>query len=627
MKKTKIHIILILVSVLITPIRTLAQCDFFGTVSVVAASYTTDPGYIQTYILVEDNSGTQGNILAYNTDGNFGQIDEGSYFIYAANYSGAQPNELDVGESYTNLYNYSQLAENCFVMSGAYLNRAVNVCSADDICLGNPIEIAVQDYTVAAGYEIRYILVDPSDGTVVDFNSDGSFGIADYGSAGNFEAYALSTNDSDLILDLTDGMLFSDFSDLADATCAGILGPRTVTVLDNNFVYVADNQTAEATAFCEVDGWTHYSTASNPHDFIFSIYKNSNDISATVFINVADASNDYLTSASNDEYSTTTLRRSWSVDASGSDYNSSTGELSNPVKVRFYYPSSEKQLVEQISEDFVYGSNTYGANITPYNHSYIRESAWFKSNNGEEMDLNAMTTAEQIINAYELDVIGDDLTTSNGVNYVELGGITGFSGGTFASGTGPGIGNVLPVEYLYLKAFANDNYDLIEWATSSEINCDYFELEVSRNLVDFITPTQIKGQGNTNQITYYSFKNYNFYNGDSYYRLKQVDFDGSYKYSKIVSVSRESGEYEILVYPNPFSDNIKIDFTSVPEGENAKVLIYNSLGQLLFEDSLEIYSQDIYKVNTEYLPDGAYMIKALINDQAFAFKTLKQSGR
>jgi len=330
MKEVKIHIILILM--LIGSGASLqAQCDFFGTVAVQTTGYTSLSGYTQQYILVEDNSGTPGNILSITADGNFGSQDVGTYFLYAVNYEGAQPAELAIGESWSNLDAYDQASENCFEMSKAYLNRAVNVCDPDDICFGNPIEVAVENYNQNAGYNLRYILVSTADGTILDYNSTGSFGEVDYSASGVYEVYALSTNDADLISDLTDGMLFSDFNTLAEATCASLLGPREVTVLDNNFVYVADGTSAEATAFCEVDGWTHYSTEANPHDFVFSIYKNTNDFDATVEIDVTNSSANYLSSDFDSDYSSFTLRRSWSVNASGPDYNDVAGSLTVPV--------------------------------------------------------------------------------------------------------------------------------------------------------------------------------------------------------------------------------------------------------------------------------------------------------
>ena len=625
MKKTNLHIILILILIAFAN-GLYSQCDFFGTVTVQSAGYTSVMGYTQQYILVEDNSGAQGNILAINSDGSFGLVDVGSYFIYAVNYEGSQPAELAVGQSWTNLNTYDQDNGNCFELSGAYFDRAINVCSPDDVCLGNPIVIAVQDYTTNAGYELRYILVDQSTGTITDFNSDGSFGLADYGSAGTYEAYALSTNDLVLISNLTQGMTFTDFSDLASATCAGILGPRTVTVLDNNFTYVADGTIAEATAFCEVDGWTHYSTAANPHDFIFSIYKNSNDFDATVEISVAASDDDYLSTASNSEYSTHTLRRSWSVEASGADYNDITGRLTNPVRIRFYYPAAEKALLDDITDDFLNGTNSSGINTNSYDHNYIREARWFKSNDGDILNLVGITTAELITNAYSLTVIGDDLTTANGINYVELADISGFSGGTYAVGTGPNSNeDVLPVELTLFEVYAENENDVLIWETASEVNNDYFIVEKSENLKNYYEIAKIDGQGTTSQPTNYQYINENVLSGITYYRLKQVDFDGLYTYSNIVAVERENSKLAITAFPNPFSNSLAVSFDADVSIKVVAVQIFDELGRVVYLKNIELdQGVNSFNLDLQHLSDGIYNLRIVNSTQIYNLKIVKK---
>jgi hypothetical protein len=625
MKNFKLHIIPILLVFVMTNSLS-AQCDFFGTVSVLSDGFTNTLGYTQQYVLVEDNSGTQGDILDITSDGDFGTLDVGSYFIYAVNYEGAQPAELAIGQTWAALDAYDQNAANCFEMSEPYYNRAVNVCSADNICFGNPIEIAVENYNQDAGYDIQYILVNTSDGTIVDFNDTGSFGEVDYTNSGTFDAYALSTNDASLIGDLTQGMLFADFNTLADATCAEFLGPRVITVLDNNFVYVADGTTVEATAFCEVDGWTHYSTASNPHDFVFSIYKNTNDISATVEINVATNGTNYLSTASDVEYSTHTMRRSWSVSASGADYNVGDGSLSNPVKVRFYYPVAEKVALNDIANDFLNGTNASSLNASLFNHEYIREARWFKTIDGNAMDLNAMTTPELLAGAYGPTVVGDELTTTNGVNYVELADITGFSGGTYAIGTGPKNNeDVLPVELLDVYLKAETNYDLMRWSTASELNNDFFAIETSSNLLDFVEIGRVEGAGNSKTIQNYEFQNYDIQPSTQYYRLKQVDFDGSFEYSEIYSLTRNSGDLHFEVYPNPFTDRFILDWKNLHHDSEIKLQLINELGQLVYHDNFQLNSVNgLQEIIPGQLVSGVYILKITAPSVNLKFKMIRK---
>lgn len=624
MKKIKLHIIPILLVIILANNLT-AQCDFFGTVSVQADGYTNTFGYTQQYVLVEDNAGTQGDILDITSDGNFGSLDEGSYFLYAVNYEGAQPSELAIDQTWASLDAYDQDAGNCFEMSEPYYNRAVNVCSSDDVCFGNPIEIAVENYNQDAGYELRYILVRTSDGTIVDFNDTGSFGEIDYTNSGTYDAYALSTNDATLIADLTQGMLFTDFNTLADATCAEFLGPREITVLDNNFVYVADGSSIEATAFCEVDGWTHYSTAANPHDFVFSIYKNSNDITATVHINVAETGTNYLSVAANDEYSSMTLRRSWTVDASGADYNSFEGGLSQVVKVRFYYPLAEKTWLNDIASDFLNGTTTT-VNSSGYDHDFLRTPRWFKSIDGNVLDLSAMTTPELIVDAYGPTVVGDELTTTNGVNYVELADITGFSGGTFATGTGPKDNeDVLPVELLSFQLDQAKDYDLLTWSTASEKNNDYFSIEMSLDSENFKEIAKVNGASTTNIQQDYQYENYDIIPDIVYYRLKQVDFDGAYQYSKIIAGKRNVKSWSVDVYPNPYQNNLNINFSHVAKEETLTMQFFDELGKLVTLDNLDISAYNTnFNLDLSYLPEGVYTMKLISSKHTYSFKLIRK---
>jgi hypothetical protein len=115
----------------------------------------------------------------------------------------------------------------------------------------------------------------------------------------------------------------------------------------------------------------------------------------------------------------------------------------------------------------------------------------------------------------------------------------------------------LPVELLYFKGENFEEYNLLEWATASEVNSDMFILERSRDGVNFEEMTRLKSQGYSFVETYYSYDDYSAENGINYYRLKQVDFDGTSEIFEIISINNES-DAKIQVYPNPTDDIINI---------------------------------------------------------------------
>lgn len=121
----------------------------------------------------------------------------------------------------------------------------------------------------------------------------------------------------------------------------------------------------------------------------------------------------------------------------------------------------------------------------------------------------------------------------------------------------------LPVELLYFDAKRAGDEALLEWATASELNNEYFEIQVAKGDEDyqagkFVTLTRIEGQGTTSEETYYYYNDTEkFKNGVRYYRLKQVDFDGTYAYTDIKAVYFEViPHFDLRVYPNPIAAGI-----------------------------------------------------------------------
>jgi hypothetical protein len=162
----------------------------------------------------------------------------------------------------------------------------------------------------------------------------------------------------------------------------------------------------------------------------------------------------------------------------------------------------------------------------------------------------------------------------------------------------------VPIELLYFKASLINDYTNLDWETSAEINNDYFIVEKSKDANNWEFISLIDGAGNSNTILSYNLKDFNPYNGTNYYRLKQVDFDGKFKYFDIKSIYLQKS-YEISFYPNPCygSLNIKCD---VENNENLE--IYNTNGQLVSKSILSKEDQ-IHTVNLSFLEKGSYIIK------------------
>ncbi|PCJ28833.1 MAG: hypothetical protein COA97_00405 [Flavobacteriales bacterium] len=138
-------------------------------------------------------------------------------------------------------------------------------------------------------------------------------------------------------------------------------------------------------------------------------------------------------------------------------------------------------------------------------------------------------------------------------------------------------GPALPIVLISFEANINKDKVDIKWVTSSEINNDFFTIERSVDAENWEEVITSNGAGNSSQIIEYFEVDYEPIVGVSYYRLKQSDFDGEYKYFNIVPVKYEPntlGDGIINLFPNPVTlgETLYIDFTNILEKEMLVVL-------------------------------------------------------
>jgi hypothetical protein len=130
---------------------------------------------------------------------------------------------------------------------------------------------------------------------------------------------------------------------------------------------------------------------------------------------------------------------------------------------------------------------------------------------------------------------------------------------SFMASAPPLPGPPLPVtlvEFRGMKTASGPNE--LEWVTSSEVNNDYFEIQKSRDAVRFEAIGNVKGAGESKTQNTYTFSDESPERTITYYRLKQVDFDGTESLSRIVAVQRDPDPFKEFVYPNPAEHYIEI---------------------------------------------------------------------
>jgi len=166
--------------------------------------------------------------------------------------------------------------------------------------------------------------------------------------------------------------------------------------------------------------------------------------------------------------------------------------------------------------------------------------------------------------------------------------VSSFSPFTFGS---KGANNPLPVDLLYFNAKANSKAVALEWETASEINNDYFEVLRSEDGESFEHVEQVIGQGTKSTNTRYLEEDAKPLPGVSYYKLKQVDFDGKFTFSETKSVRFEDLNIFFNIYPNPTSgEEININLKSENIQGSVTIEIQNIQGRKLFDETFRVDS-------------------------------------
>ena len=143
-----------------------------------------------------------------------------------------------------------------------------------------------------------------------------------------------------------------------------------------------------------------------------------------------------------------------------------------------------------------------------------------------------------------------------------------------------------PVKWLTFTGRKNENNTvLLQWSTASEINNDHFEIERSINGIEYNVIGKMNAATGSGEQHYLYNDNKPTY-GVNYYRLKQVDKDGKFTYSKIVKVIVSKSGVQYLVYPNPTVDkSIVRMFTDM---NNVTIRLNDALGKVVYKNSIAV---------------------------------------
>ena len=170
----------------------------------------------------------------------------------------------------------------------------------------------------------------------------------------------------------------------------------------------------------------------------------------------------------------------------------------------------------------------------------------------------------------------------------------------------------LPVSLLNLSATPKDNSILLTWSTASEINNKGFEIQRRTETGNWSALGFVNGAGSSSNTHNYNYSDDKLSSGKYYYRLKQIDIDGRFEFSPVLSaVIGGSQKFSLdQNFPNPFRGETIVRFT-LPERANVKLMVFDMHGRMvktLVSGSREKGTHAI-TVNSTTLTCGLYYYK------------------
>ena len=166
---------------------------------------------------------------------------------------------------------------------------------------------------------------------------------------------------------------------------------------------------------------------------------------------------------------------------------------------------------------------------------------------------------------------------------------------TVLNGNGSTGAITLPVELIMFKSKSSKLGTELLWTTASELNNSHFEIQKSFNGVDFFTIAQVQGNGNSSDIINYSYFDSEDLGESTYYRLKQVDYDGDINYSHIINTKSNKESVQIIQ-----KENSSEFYIISPFDEELSFKAYDFSGRLILNENFEMYVGSRYNINLNY---------------------------
>jgi len=259
-----------------------------------------------------------------------------------------------------------------------------------------------------------------------------------------------------------------------------------------------------------------------------------------------------------------------------------------------------------------FGINRY-YDINPANNSNLNATFRFY------YEGNELNTPLGLIADSELDMWRFDgefwnaqfATLNEAERYLERAQIPQFSTWTLGSQ----INHPLPVTLIGFKALCVEGEIVAAWSTASEINNHYFTIEESETGANWYEMYREEGNGNSNKLLEYQAEFKPRYSSGSYFRLKQVDYNGETTLFDPVYVTCENKDNLVTILPNPVRDIAKVRINASSNFE-LHLNLFTSSGQIVFTQKIPIRKgENEFNLDVDALPAGAYHLQMSTKEQ------------
>lgn len=186
------------------------------------------------------------------------------------------------------------------------------------------------------------------------------------------------------------------------------------------------------------------------------------------------------------------------------------------------------------------------------------------------------------------------------------------------------IVNPLKVTWLGFDAKVINGQAHLSWQTASETNNSHFEIEKAGIDLAFKTIGIVKGMGNTTTITHYSFVDESPLFEHTYFRLKDVDFNGQTSYSKVKYLnSKIASAQKFSIYPNPNNGIFTIKGSNLELNTHLQFVLRDVQGRVLVSENIQNLQKDFsLSKNLSWLSKGLYLIQLIQDNKTEHFNII-----